>query len=71
MEYRNTYYHQYGSHIIGPPGVSAHGVQPPYAAQPLCSQGTTMIRFPGPELLPGQQRTQVRAIMTNYVMCRI
>ena len=61
MEYKNTYYH-YGSHIVGAPGMSARGVQP----QPLCSQGTTTIRVPGPGLLPGQQCTKVRAIMIDY-----
>ena len=58
MEYKNTYYH-YGSHIVG----SAHGM--PFTAQPSCSQGSTTIHVPGPKVLPAQQPTQVRAILTD------
>ena len=58
MEYKNTYCH-YGSHIVG----SAHGML--FTAQPSCSQGSTTIRVPGPTILPAQQSTQVRAILTD------
>ena len=59
------YYHQYGgSHVVEslPPeaGMFASGVQlqpPLYTTQPMCSQGTTTIRVPGPEISVSHSNT--------------